>query len=118
MVFAKYRGVVQLVERRSPKPHVVGSNPAAHAIYLFHGTSSTQQGCERLAAQETAIQGNTARWKKFLREVKAELKKVIWPSKNELISYTGVVFVSVAAVAILIWIIDTALNRVLTMILK
>ena len=26
-----YRGVVQLVERRSPKPHVVGSNPAAPA---------------------------------------------------------------------------------------
>ena len=53
-----------------------------------------------------------------MREVKAELKKVIWPSKNELISYTGVVFVSVTAVAILIWIIDTALNQILTMILK
>jgi hypothetical protein len=26
------RGVVQLVERRSPKPHVVGSNPAAPAM--------------------------------------------------------------------------------------
>ena len=86
--------------------------------YIYFRVLATQQGCERLAAQETAIQGNTARWKKFLREVKAELKKVIWPSKNELISYTGVVFVSVTAVAILIWIIDTALNQILTMILK
>ena len=25
----KYRGIVQLVERRSPKPNVVGSSPAA-----------------------------------------------------------------------------------------
>lgn len=27
----KYRGVVQLVERRSPKPNVEGSNPSAPA---------------------------------------------------------------------------------------
>ena len=27
-----YRGIVQLVERWSPKPNVVGSNPASPAI--------------------------------------------------------------------------------------
>ena len=29
------RGIVQLVERRSPKPHVVGSNPAAPAMIIM-----------------------------------------------------------------------------------
>ena len=29
--FKKYRGVVQLVERRSPKPNAVGSSPATPA---------------------------------------------------------------------------------------
>ena len=98
------------------KPHVVGVNPAAPAE-LF-ATGSNLQGCEKVAAQETAIQTTTSRWKKFFREVKAELKKVTWPNKQELISYSGVVFVSVVAVAILIWIIDTGLNKALEMIIR
>jgi len=71
-----------------------------------------------MAAQETAIQTNTSRWKKFFREVRAELKKVTWPTKNELISYTGIVFISVVVVAVLIWIIDAALTKVLELIIK
>src|SRR5579875_926769 len=35
-----YRGVVQLVERRSPKPHVVGSNPAAPANSIWGYSSA------------------------------------------------------------------------------
>lgn len=71
-----------------------------------------------MAAQETAIQTNMPRWKKFFREVRAELKKVTWPTKNELISYTGIVFISVVLVAVLIWIIDAALAKVLELIIK
>ena len=33
-----YRGIVQLVERRSPKPNVVGSNPATPAILNIYRT--------------------------------------------------------------------------------
>ncbi|TCL31562.1 preprotein translocase subunit SecE [Anaerospora hongkongensis] len=71
-----------------------------------------------MAAQETAIQTNMPRWKKFFREVRAELKKVTWPTKNELISYTGIVFISVVIVAVLIWVIDAALAKVLALIIK
>lgn len=71
-----------------------------------------------MAAQETAIQTSSSRWKKFLREVKAELKKVSWPNKKELVSYTGIVFVSVVFVAALIWLIDTAFTEVLKAFIK
>ena len=71
-----------------------------------------------MAAQETAIQTNTSRWKRFLREVRAELKKVAWPNKQELISYTGIVFVSVVFVALLIWLIDAGLTQALRLIIK
>ncbi|HWR45187.1 preprotein translocase subunit SecE [Sporomusa sp.] len=71
-----------------------------------------------MAAQETAIQTNTSRWKKFLREVKAELKKVTWPGKSELISYTGIVFVTVIVVAALIWVIDASFTQLLKAIIK
>ncbi len=71
-----------------------------------------------MAAQDTSVQTTTMRWKKFFREVKAELKKVSWPNKKELASYTGVVFISVVVVAILIWLTDTLLNKMLTMFIK
>ncbi len=70
-----------------------------------------------MATQETTVQTSTSRLKKYFREVKAELKKVAWPNKNELASYTGIVFVSVVVVAILIWIIDTALSKVLELMI-
>ena len=71
-----------------------------------------------MAAQETAIQTNTSRWKKFLREVKAELKKVTWPGKSELISFTGIVFVTVTVVAALIWVLDASFAQILKAIIK
>jgi preprotein translocase subunit SecE len=43
---------------------------------------------------------------KFFREVKSEMKKVIWPTKKELISYTAIVFVTVLFVTALIGITD------------
>ncbi|MEN6412865.1 MAG: preprotein translocase subunit SecE [Veillonellales bacterium] len=71
-----------------------------------------------MAAQETAVQANTVRWKKFLREVKAELKKVSWPTKKELVSNTGIVFVSVVVVAVMIWAVDTVFAEILRAIIR
>ena len=71
-----------------------------------------------MAAQETAVQTNASRWKKFFREVKAELKKVTWPGRTELISFTGIVFVTVAFVAVLIWVVDAGFTQVLKAIIK
>ncbi|MDR2006315.1 MAG: preprotein translocase subunit SecE [Acidaminococcales bacterium] len=60
-----------------------------------------------------AVQDNTASMqsvsgvRKFLREVKIELKKVTWPTRQQLIAYTGVVLVAVMLVCVLIWIFDS-----------
>ncbi|MBC7328011.1 preprotein translocase subunit SecE [bacterium] len=42
----------------------------------------------------------------FFREVRAELKKVIWPSKEEVAKYTGAVLLIVAILGIFITIVD------------
>ncbi len=55
---------------------------------------------------------------KFLKEVKLELKKVSWPSKNELIGATVVTFIFVAFLAIYIGVIDFLLSRLMTFLLK
>lgn len=44
------------------------------------------------------------------REVWFELKKVHWPTRTQLLVYTGVVFVSVGIIALLIWIVDSGLT--------
>lgn len=54
----------------------------------------------------------------FLTGVKNELKKVVWPTRKELVSYTSVVFVAVAFVCALIWICDTIFARIFDLILR
>jgi len=56
--------------------------------------------------------------KRFLDEVVAEMKKVQWCSKEELIKDTGVVALAVVIVCALIWVCDTAFSRLLELILR
>ncbi|MBA2528702.1 MAG: preprotein translocase subunit SecE [Euzebyales bacterium] len=44
----------------------------------------------------------------FLREVRSELRKVAWPSRKELISYSLVVLVSVSLITVYITGLDQA----------
>ncbi len=43
---------------------------------------------------------------RFLREVVAELRKVIWPSRRNLVTYTIVVLVFVSFMVALVWLLD------------
>jgi preprotein translocase subunit SecE len=53
----------------------------------------------------------------YFRGVWSELKKVQWPNRKQLAIYTGVVFVAVAFVSFLMWIVDSGLSYILTKIL-
>ena len=55
---------------------------------------------------------------KFLDEVVAEMKKVSWSTKKELVNYTVVVGIAVAIVCALIWICDTFFARLFHIILR
>jgi preprotein translocase subunit SecE len=46
-----------------------------------------------------------------LREVVAELSKVIWPSRHELVVYTGVVLVFVSFMVAFVALLDMGLGR-------
>lgn len=54
----------------------------------------------------------------FLSETKVELKKVTWPTKQELIANTIVVIIAVVLCAALIWIIDSIFSMLFRMILQ
>ncbi|MGQ9511647.1 preprotein translocase subunit SecE [Thermodesulfitimonas sp.] len=47
-----------------------------------------------------------------------ELKKVHWPSRREVIIYTGVVLVVVTIVMLIIWIADSVYSQILRLIIK
>ena len=49
-----------------------------------------------------------SRLARFLREVVAELRKVIWPTRNQLVTYTIVVLVFVSFMVALVWLLDLA----------
>ncbi len=55
---------------------------------------------------------------KFFRELKAELKKVTWPSKADTIKKTGIVIVCVIVVGIIVWIFDGIASAVIDALLS
>jgi len=65
-----------------------------------------------------AREGIVKRTGKFFREVRSEMKKVTWPERSNLITYTIVVFVSVAIVSGFIWIADTIFFKIVSLILR
>jgi preprotein translocase subunit SecE len=49
----------------------------------------------------------------FLREVPQELRKVIWPTRSELITYTIVVVVTVIVLGSFVYVLDQLFARLI-----
>ncbi len=60
---------------------------------------------EKKAVVKQKQPGRVARW---FRELKAEFKKIIWPSRKQVINNTLVVIACVLLVGIFIWVLDLA----------
>lgn len=54
----------------------------------------------------------------FLQEVRSELTKVSWPTRNELITSTAVVIVLSIIVSFFIGVIDVAISYALSFLLR
>jgi len=81
-----------LVSRRAARS---ASRPAGR-----EGTGTRSRAAAERARAEEVRQKRSLR--RFLREVVAELRKVIWPGRRELITYTTVVIVFVAFMVALV----------------
>ncbi len=77
---------------------------------------------KKLAEKKTADKQNAKKGDKpksnrllnFFRELKAELKRIIWPDKKKMKQSTSVVLAIVFAAAILIFAVDSFVNASLT----
>ena len=65
--------------------------PVALAVAALLGTTTGRAGLD------------------FLRETNIEVRKVVWPTRQETLQTTGVVFVAVVITAIFLWGLDSAL---------
>ena len=54
----------------------------------------------------------------FVYEAKEELSKIVWPSRDEVTSFTIVVIISVIMVSMFLWSIDTGLVTFIKMVLN
>jgi preprotein translocase subunit SecE len=52
----------------------------------------------------------------YFKGVKAELRKVNWPTKKELTNYTIVVLATTAAMTLIIWGLDLVFKNLVTLI--
>jgi preprotein translocase subunit SecE len=53
----------------------------------------------------------------FLAEVKEELKKVTWPSKDDTVGTTAVVIALVIVIAVFLGIVDVGLSRIFNLLI-
>jgi preprotein translocase subunit SecE len=76
------------------------------------------------AGRESTIGGMVVvreRWERllrFMKEVRTETKKVIWPPRKEVIGSTIVVIVSVFILSFFLGAIDVALQKLVAVVLK
>lgn len=53
----------------------------------------------------------------YFRGVKAEMRKVIWPSKKDLVNYTWVVILMSAIISVIVYVLDLGIHYVLSLII-
>lgn len=47
---------------------------------------------------------------KWFRELKSEIKKIVWPTRQQTVKNTGVVIAAIIIIGIFIWILDAIFN--------
>ena len=68
---------------------------------------STSTVKKRAVAASTSNKKKRGSIKEYFKGVRLEMKKVVWPTKKELGSFTAVVLATCAAFAVVFWAVDT-----------
>ncbi len=54
----------------------------------------------------------------FIRESREELRKVTWPDREEVTSFTMVVIISVVIISLFLWFVDTLLGKLINTVMN
>jgi preprotein translocase subunit SecE len=70
-----------------------------------------EKRAEKVEATEAPIASKRTSPTAFLKEVRSELRKVNWPSRPEVVSYTLVVLVTTAILTAIVWGMDWVVSN-------
>ena len=90
-----------MVELRTPNPAAGGSSPSWPAI--IPAAREGHRMFKKIA--------------EFFQEVKLELKKVVFPTRKEVIGSTWVVIITVLISAVFLWIADMVAGNIVTRVI-
>jgi preprotein translocase subunit SecE len=80
--------------------------------------SSRQKELTKTKAEPGKFKGYIDKGLQFLREVKVELKKVVWPTRKQTIGSTVVVLILVIIISIFLGMVDMGLSSLIRVVLK
>ncbi|WP_294406050.1 preprotein translocase subunit SecE [uncultured Ruminococcus sp.] len=78
-------------------------------------TKSSKKDAKIKGAEKAKKKGGIRR---YFRDLKAEIKKVVWPTKSQVINNTGVVLSVMVVMAIFLFAVDTGLGKAIQALLS
>jgi preprotein translocase subunit SecE len=88
------------------------------AVKVKNGESQGNAITGAAAGVGEKISGTIANTREFLHDVRVEMKQVTWPSREDVISTTGVVVATVFFFGVFLTVVDWLVQKGVTCILK
>ncbi len=82
------------------------------------GKSVVQRATARKSAPTVSKGSFISRIWQFLKEVRAELKRVSWPTREQMVAFTTVTLITTVALTLFVFVIDIGFKRGLLAILE
>jgi len=79
-------------------------------------TQTRGEAAERRGGSKPPAQRNRTTPALFFRQIVAELRKVIWPNRKQMVNYTAVVLVFLAFMVALIGLVDLGLAKLVMLV--
>ena len=104
-----------------------GNDAAVKKTALFSGSGkdiqkplslSRTKALSKTKGEPGKIKRTIDSWVQFLREVKIELKKVVWPSRKQTIGSTVVVLILGMIISLFLGVVDFGLSSIIRVVLQ
>ena len=91
---------------------------ATQAVKVKNGESQGNAITGAAAGVGEKVSGTIASTREFLHDVRVEMKQVTWPSREDVVSTTGVVVATVFFFGVFLTVVDWLVQKGVTYILK
>jgi preprotein translocase subunit SecE len=91
---------------------------ATQAVKVKNGESQGNAITEAASGVGEKVTSSLSNAQEFLHETRLEMKQVTWPTREDVVSTTWVVVVTVAFFGVFLWLVDLGVQRAVQAIFK